>query len=278
MSKSAFNFSKKSPIYAPFKFLWLLIKTVFFKLYDAVLFRIENSRQKFAHEVFEDTPSRTSIFRKGIGHIKIVLQLASIIIKADGEIKKGELEFVRQKIAKDFTNKTADAWVARIEKHLLEFLDLEELIKKVNRIYSQSTKIQLLHFLAGIAVKDAMLTSKELQTLQKIAMKIRIPYKTLISILALYDFITEEQAEKNRKRKSKPVESPEWHLKRAFIILEIPSTATDREIKKRYRKLAKLHHPDRVLHMGLKFQKQAEEKFKQIAEAYQAIKNSRGIT
>src|SRR5688572_13390867 len=51
-----------------------------------------------------------------------------------------------------------------------------------------------------------------------------------------------------------------------YEVLEVTRTATDQEIKSAYRKLAFQHHPDR--NPG---KKEAEEKFKEAAEAYAVL-------
>jgi curved DNA-binding protein len=51
-----------------------------------------------------------------------------------------------------------------------------------------------------------------------------------------------------------------------YEILGVPRTATDADIKKAFRKLAREHHPDVA-----KNKKQAEEKFKEINEAYEVL-------
>lgn len=53
-----------------------------------------------------------------------------------------------------------------------------------------------------------------------------------------------------------------------YEVLKIPKTATEKEIKQAYRKLAREHHPD--LHQG-KAKTEAEEKFKLINEAYEVL-------
>src|ERR671923_1650144 len=50
--------------------------------------------------------------------------------------------------------------------------------------------------------------------------------------------------------------------------LGVPRTASDEEIKKAYRKLAMTYHPDR--NNG---SKDAEERFKEITEAYDVLRN-----
>jgi len=64
-----------------------------------------------------------------------------------------------------------------------------------------------------------------------------------------------------------------------YAILETDSSATDAEIKKQYRKLVKEYHPDKIASKGLpeEFTKFAQDKFREIQEAYNAVKQERGI-
>ena len=52
-----------------------------------------------------------------------------------------------------------------------------------------------------------------------------------------------------------------------YEILEINKNATEEEIKKAYRKLAKKYHPD----ANPDNKKEAEEKFKEVSEAYEVL-------
>jgi len=63
----------------------------------------------------------------------------------------------------------------------------------------------------------------------------------------------------------------------AYKILEVEKSATDAEIKKAYRDLAKQHHPDKVQHLGEAYVKAAREKFQQLQKAYEQIKTERGF-
>ena len=53
--------------------------------------------------------------------------------------------------------------------------------------------------------------------------------------------------------------------------------ATDEEVRKAYRRMAIQYHPDKVATLGEDVQKAAEEKFKAISQAYEAICRERGI-
>ena len=58
----------------------------------------------------------------------------------------------------------------------------------------------------------------------------------------------------------------------AYRILEIERTVSDDEVKKAYRRMAMKYHPDKVHHLGPEYQKDAQEKFKKINEAYEEVK------
>jgi len=56
-----------------------------------------------------------------------------------------------------------------------------------------------------------------------------------------------------------------------YTVLNVPRDASSEEIKKAYKQLANKYHPDKVLHLGDEFKKLAEERFKEIQEAYREL-------
>lgn len=64
--------------------------------------------------------------------------------------------------------------------------------------------------------------------------------------------------------------------KTPYDILDVPRGASPGEIRSAYKKLAGKYHPDKVAHLGKEFQELAEERFKEIQDAYEKLKEHSG--
>ena len=62
-----------------------------------------------------------------------------------------------------------------------------------------------------------------------------------------------------------------------YQILELTNDCTKEKIKKQYHNLSKKYHPDKLTDLGKEHLKGAKEKFQQIQDAYEKIKNERGF-
>jgi DnaJ like chaperone protein len=65
----------------------------------------------------------------------------------------------------------------------------------------------------------------------------------------------------------------------SYAVLGLEPGASDEEVKRAYRKMVHQYHPDTIASKGLpeEFNTFAHEKFKEIQEAYDAIKKERGL-
>ena len=59
-----------------------------------------------------------------------------------------------------------------------------------------------------------------------------------------------------------------------YQVLGVAPGASAEEIRRAYRELAAKYHPDKVEHLGEDFRKLAEQRFKEIQAAYQALNRS----
>lgn len=140
--------------------------------------------------------------------------------------------------------------------------------KKLASVLKSRGKVYVLDFIISLATHDKYLSSKELQLLRKMCKAMRVHYNTLDSILAMYNYQSEEELnQKAEQEKLKKFQSNA--LERYYKILELPLNASIEDIKESYRRLVKLYHPDKK--KGLKKQ------FLLVQEAYEEIKNNKAF-
>jgi DnaJ like chaperone protein len=186
----------------------------------------------------------------------MLMALSAAVMTADGKVTKGELDYVKAFFRQQFGNQ----FNQRHLQVLKQFLDsgsvpLQQICQDIRTRMQPEVRIQLIHYLFGIAKADGHVAESEMVTIQSISDLLGLPRMEFESVKNMFYRNTDSD----------------------YKVLGVESTATDDEIKKAYRQMAIKFHPDKVASMGEEFQKGAKEKFQKIQEAYEAIKKQRGI-
>lgn len=184
-----------------------------------------------------------------------LLILASIVIKADGKQDKRELDFVRSQFTKMYGKDRANNAFKLFKNISKQQISTRQVCLQIKEMMDHPSRLQLMHFLFGIAKADDHVAESEIKQIYTISGYLGISNKDFESIKAMFYNSREN----------------------AYKILEISKNASDDEVKKAYRRMAKKYHPDKVAHLGKEHQEGAEEKFRQVQQAYELIQNERGF-
>ena len=185
-----------------------------------------------------------------------LLILSSLVIKADGKQDQRELDFVRHQFVQMYGKDRANhAFRLFKEINKQSNISLRQVCLQIQQMMDHASRLQLLHFLFGIAKSDRHVAASEVSVIERIANYLRINHRDYESIKAMF-----YNASNN-----------------AYKILELEKGATPQDIKKAYRRMAKKYHPDKVQHLGLEHQKGAEEKFRKVQEAYEQLQKEIGF-
>ena len=187
------------------------------------------------------------------GYIMSLLVLVAAVMKADGKVMKSELNYVKNFLVHNFGEESASEAIAMLRDLLNQTIPVNDVCQQIERNMNYPSRLQLLHFLFGIALSDGTVDKNELDLIQHISITMGISAGEFESIKAM--FIRDTKAD--------------------YTILEIEPTATDDEVKQAYRTMAKKYHPDMVSYLGEDFQIAAKEKFQKVNEAYENIKKER---
>lgn len=178
-----------------------------------------------------------------------LLVLASIVIKADGVQDQRELNYVRQQFSNMYGKERANHAFQLFKGISKQKISKRQVCLQIKRMMDHPSRLQLIHFLFGIAKADGIVTQDEERQIQIMAGYLGINARDYQSIKAMFYNSSDN----------------------AYTVLELRNGASVDEIKKAYRKMAKKYHPDRVIHLGKEHQKGAEEKFRQVQEAYEHL-------
>lgn len=186
----------------------------------------------------------------------MLIALSAAVMRADGKVLKAELDFVKEFFRRQFGPQFNTSHLQTLKRFLdSDDIPLDEICRDIRMRTQEEVRIQLLHYLFGIAKADGTVSEVEMRLLKQIASLLGIPNVDFESVKNMF---------------YRDVNSD-------FKVLGLEQNATDEEIKKAYRQMAIRYHPDKVAQMGEEYQKGAKEKFQAIQEAYENIKKTRGL-
>ena len=201
---------------------------------------------------YRRTPRRT---QSGDFEISLLV-LSAIVIKADGKVDQRELNFVRSQFVGMYGKERANHAFQLFKGIMKKQISTRQVCMQIRENMPHASRLQLLHFLFGIAKADEHVSQSEVDEIKKIAGYLYINEYDFESIKAMFYSSTDS----------------------AYKILEIDKSASDSDVKKAYRKMAKKYHPDKLQGLGEEHMKGAQEKFQKIQAAYESIKSERGMS
>ena len=185
-----------------------------------------------------------------------LLVLSAAVMKADGKVVRSELDYVKSFFLQQFGLVESERLIMMLKEILKQEINVKEVSSQIGQNMDYPSRLQMLHFLFGIASADGHSDMNEIRVIEEISGYMGISNADFVSIRAMFV--------KN--------------INSAYDILEITPDATNEEVKKAYRRLAIEYHPDKVTHLGEDIHKSATEKFQTLSAAYEEIKKQRGMS
>ena len=186
-----------------------------------------------------------------------LLVLSSAVMKADGQVLASERDCAREFIRRNFGESVVDEAMRMLDSFNRQQVNIYSVGDQIASNMNYSQRLQLFHYLVQIATSDGNFSKSEKSVLEAIGAVIRLQNSDINSVIAMFYRENDESA---------------------YAVLGISPNATDDEVKSAYRRMAMKNHPDKVATLGPEVQKAAEEKFRQIQDAYETIKRQRGMS
>lgn len=201
------------------------------------------------------------------------IRLGALMLRQDTQDLKGKLGYLHRYFRKHFENSYTDHLTRTLNAAFHNPVATKSITPwlKAN-LRSTSQRSQLIYFLAGLAAVDGSINPREKRFLKEVAHELDITQKDFDSIMAIYTRFEDAFNNQQRQQRRAPSKSQsQYKREKAAKVLGVSINASLDEIKKAYRSLAKVHHPDKFAGESERQQEIAEERFIQIQQAYELL-------
>ena len=186
-----------------------------------------------------------------------VCALFVALAQADGELIREEVRVARLFFEEDLGYSTLELDGVRVamKRALSHPIPLDEAAELCCESMMETERVLLINALFEVALADGPLTSEEERLLTRAADALKIPPSDLRTVFEMH------------------LGTGEQHYKTLGVTSEVPNE----ELKRVYRRLVVLHHPDRVAHLGAAASERATERFRDIQSAWEHVRRVRGL-
>ncbi len=226
-----------------------------------VIFNIKNDREW--HE---------GIINNGNNHqhsedplLEAYISLGALMIRKDRSSYSEKLQYLNSYFSKNFPKSHYNFGRSFTEslKNPVRPKTVTRWLKR--KLPKREQRLQVMYFLAGLSNVDGFMNHPEVKLLKEMNVLLGLSQKDFESIIAMYS-----QQRERKTTSSKPSLS---RVQLAAKILGVSVNSSESELKKAYRSLVKLHHPDLFTKDSIQQQEIAEERFIEVQKAYEILKS-----
>lgn len=195
-------------------------------------------------------------------HNRFVWLLVNILVKIsqlDGHVSRDEVQTIQRFFQLNLRyNQTQMNWVKNLIKEATGSTEtLESLLEEFRSTFAYEPRLILLELVYQIVYTKDPVPENELASARKIATFLEISEYDHRTIEAKYRYQSQRSANESYESAG-----------RYYALLGLDDGADMSAIKKAYRQLSMKYHPDKVSHLGDEFKVVAEEKMKDLNQAY----------
>lgn len=242
----------------------LIIFTILLTLFINAIISEQKQSDNFDN-YGEKLPKRFSKFKRksDLNLMGAYLCLSRSLLKKHMNNSKEKVTHIRYYVSKKFPNSIVD-FSPSLKYYYNQPMSTESVCDWLNnKLTTKEEKIDVLNFLTSTAVIDGDFSNQEYKYLKEIQQLLKLEQTDLNAIIEKYTKRYEQTKTSSYSYQTKQT-TVEFYAK----MLEVPYHASFEDIKKSYRKLVMLYHPDKFEGDSDQQKEKAKERFLKIQEAY----------
>lgn len=193
----------------------------------------------------------------------LLVQILTRIAQIDGQITRDEVQTIQRFFQYNLHyTQTQMLWVKEMIKEATASTQtLDSLLQEFKGTFAYEPRLILLELIYQVLYTKSRVPQEELQIARNIANFLEISSYDQRIIEAKFIYRQQQAATTSQSM-----------AERYYAVLGLEPGADMEMVKKAYRKLSMQYHPDKVSHLGDEFKAVAEEKMKEINQAYDYFK------
>lgn len=184
------------------------------------------------------------------------VRLAARVVRSDGAVDELELGYVQVFMRDQFGNEKLSQYWNRFIEELSSVVDLKKLTLNLHRNSTYSTRLQMVHFLNGIAFSNYKIVEAEMECIKAISAQLRVSKQDFEALLHIY----------------------KKDISACYKTLGITPSVKDEFVHQALKIKQAQYDPDQMIHLGEGIHRSAIEKANLLQQAYTSILKDRGIS
>jgi DnaJ like chaperone protein len=215
--------------------------------------------------------------------LKTLFLLMGRLAKADSKVSQSEINHVEQFMAQmGMTEEHRKEAIAHFQEGVKADFHMDDTLNYFLEVCGRSLQMKhlLLVYMAGVALADGKIHSAENELLRRVAGKLGYSEQAFNQLMAMIQGQNRFAGGAGYQKHGGSGPGPQGAtntLEDAYQALGVSSSASDKEIKRAYRKLISQYHPDKLIGQGVPEDmiQKATERSKEIHSAYDLIEKHR---
>ncbi len=202
-----------------------------------------------------------------------LIYLAAYIMQIESIVHDNQVMYIKRFLSRNFDEEHVNSRMNLLNRLLNMNISYEDGCRRIIYYYEIDDRYKIIDFLFSLAASDGRVSYYEMSAISRIAQTLYVNQLHFERLKNIYY----KENESERRQRERPVSFTYNSIETHYTVLGINKDTSADELKSTYRKLVLKYHPDKWISASKIEQEKAKQQFIKIQEAYDKIKDHKGI-